>query len=205
MTPSQGHVEDEHHDLLVTEMTHRFHNSLQVITSLLSRVTRAGAGPDVLVAQVAEIRERVAALSDLHRRLAWRSKATDSLADHCRQVCSDLAHAFGQEELRLCIAMDEVFLSAGEESRLVFLLAELVTNAMKHGRRDGGAIIWVDVHKDGRGEIDLFVRDNGEGAPSAGEVPKVADALARSLGGELTIASKAGYSAHAHLRSSVYA
>ena len=194
-TASPHWPEDSHAELLVDELTHRFYNSLQVINSLLSTATRGHEPPDTMMSLVDAVRERVAALSSLHRRLAQPRERYEVLENHCREICLDLVRAFGREDVTPWLRMEDIALPDGLEHRFVYLVAELVTNAIKYSRTDGAGMIWIELRRRTGKEFELLVRDNGIANPmtTITPAPKIASALAKSLGGELTVRRDGGF------------
>ena len=195
ITASPQMAEDSVSELLVDELTHRFYNSLQVINSLLSTATRCDAAPDSMKSMLDVVRDRVAALSSLHRRLARSRDICGVLEHHCREVCLDLIRAFGREDVTPWLRMEDISLPHGDESRLVYLVTELVTNAIKYSRTDGAGMVWIELKRRAENEAELLVRDNGVGGPTATitPAPRIAGALARSLGGELAVRRDQGF------------
>ena len=194
-TASPQSPEDSVSDLLVDELTHRFYNSLQVINSLLSTATRRDAAPDTMMSMLDIVRDRVAALSSLHRRLARSRDVCGVLEHHCREVCLDLVRAFGREDVTPWLRMEDISLPQGDESRLIYLVTELVTNAIKYSRTDGAGMIWIELKRRTANEVELLVRDNGVSGPTVTitQAPRIAGALAKSLGGELAVRRDDGF------------
>jgi two-component sensor histidine kinase len=195
---SEIFYQNSYGDLLIQEQTHRFYNTLQIINSHLSLIATPGA-PEELSLQLAGIRNRIMALSQLHRRLGQARDPEQTLEGHCRQICLDLIHASLRGDLRLSLCMERVAVRPDAETRLVYLLVELVTNAIKHSRQDGAGTIWIDLRRRSSDELELLVRDNGVGpwcSPTAAP-PRMALALAQSLGGDLRIMGDGGFTAQA--------
>jgi two-component sensor histidine kinase len=78
-------------DMLAQEFEHRFHNSLQVIVSLLSLQSRAAATVEA-AAQLNIATERVAAFGRVHRRLHLLDhQKSVEFKQYLQHLCDDLA------------------------------------------------------------------------------------------------------------------
>lgn len=180
-------------DLILQEQSHRFFNSLQVIDSLLSEIGRSGACDTA--GALRELRARVHALSQLHRRIALPVVSAEFLEDQCRDLCQDLIRCFGRNDMTAWVDVRGVHMSEGRLSRLVLLIVELVTNALKHCRSDGAGVVWVDLKPRGVRCAELTVCDNGASSAQGMAPPKLrmARALADSLGGVLQVTVGEGF------------
>ena len=173
-------------DVLIQELTHRFLNSLQVIDSLVSAALRQ-SGSDSLKEDTAVIRQRLAALADLHRRLTGGFDG-GGLEERCAAICQDLLCTYGSAAVDLRLKIEAQPLAPGREGRLVLLLVELVTNALKHGLRGGGWLC-VALRASGNDKCELVVANETLRplAPDLGLEPKVAGILAQSLDARLSV------------------
>ncbi len=174
----------EMHQVLFAELHHRFYNSLQVISSLAGGMMRADVTPDACRRAAEDLQRRVAVLGQLHRMLSEPHGV--AIERSCRSLCQILAAAFDREDTKFRMAFESRPMECDEAQGLMLMLAELVTNAMKHMRPDTPLRIDVhlSIHCSG---YDLSVTSNS--APPCGSPtrePRIAAQLARKLGGALT-------------------
>lgn len=182
MTPSPT-VGTDMHQVLIAELHHRFYNSLQVISSLAGGMMRVDFTPDACRRAAEDIQGRVAVLAQLHRMLSKPHGA--AIERSCRSLCRILATAFAREDTKFGMTFEPRQMEPGEAQGLMLLLAELVTNAMKHMRSE--AALRIDIHLSmHRSGYDLSV--SSDSAPPCGcciREPRIASQLARKLGGTL--------------------
>ena len=179
-------------DMLAQEFEHRFHNSLQVIVSLLSLQSRAAATVEA-AAQLNIATERVAAFGRVHRRL--------HLLDHQKSVefklylqhlCDDLASLLlprGAGRALMVTGMN-VKLPTALGIPLGFIVSELITNSSKYAKGD----TTVRIERSGTAHL-LSVSDGGPGllaqsdaASSKGLGMKIVQGLVKQIGGTLQFA-----------------
>ena len=172
-------------EVLLTELHHRFYNSLQVISSLAGGLTRADLQPADQRLAAVELQQRVAVIAGLHRFLAQPQPGT--LKAVCDDLCQTLASAFDREDARIGVSVRCPSANTSTARGLLLMLAELVTNAMKHTHPAFPLSIDVEL-TGGAATYDLKVtsagRDRG-GDPS--RRPRVASELADRLGGILAV------------------
>jgi two-component sensor histidine kinase len=183
--------------VLLAEFNHRLCTTLQIIAAMMARCREAN-GCATAVA-LSEFEERLRTLGALHRLLA--TAPLEALESHCRKVCILLVRAFGREDVTPVVAMDDVALTAEQMFRLPLLVAELVTNVLKHSlaEQNGGAI-WVDLRRRGD-DIELAVSDSrATPGPSFAPSP-IVEALAQGLQGEAFVNDADGWVAGALIPS----
>ena len=179
-------------DTLAQEFEHRLINNLQVISSLLSLQSRTATTPEA-AAQLTAAARRVSALGRVHRRLHLLDhQETVEFRQYLRLLCEDLSgllfpelagHAIGVEGARFEIPTALAI-------PLGFIVNELITNAVKHGK---GHII-VRLETTSPSDHSLSVSDEGPGLPagfdpvaSKGFGMKILLSLVKQIGGELRI------------------
>jgi two-component sensor histidine kinase len=180
--------------VLIRELTHRHFNGLQVIASAISR---CGREPTLAQTQarLADLEERIAAHASLHRLLS-DAPLPGLLETHCLALCFNLLRIFAREDVTPYVQIDGVELSAVQAFLTSLLVAELVTNALKHSlaQEDGGTI-WIDMRCVQQCEVELTVCDSS--ASSLGEraihQPRIATALAQILSGRIDVLRDDGY------------
>ena len=187
--------ENDQAQLALEEMAHRFFNSLQIIDSLLAGTIRDMGNEEAAIWGLHSIRGQVRTIFHFHRHVNLHERFGELLEGRCRSVCIDLVRCFGREDITPWVEMEEVDLEPGREERLLLLVVELMTNALKHSRADGRGIVWIDLRRCETGQLELRVRDNGAQRSrfDPGTKPRIADALARSLGGDLRVRVDSGF------------
>ena len=180
--------------LLIAEMNHRWFNGLQVIEASLRRCSRHGASPDALRHNLAALSTQIQAMAALHRRLSGLKRVGEDLERHCQAICMDLALAFGRTDVLPTVAMVEAGLSIRAEQRLVLIIVELMTNALKHGRPlTSGGVVCIQLGFCGEAELELVVTDNFEPPAAEPPMPAIVAALVEDLGGDLRVCCRPAY------------
>ena len=147
----------------LVELSHRFANSLQVLSSSLKLDSKRALNDDAKAAlDGAAI--RVYAVARLHRQLAEHE--TDERLDLYRflhDIGSELQESTG---LRCDIDGESVVVSGDMGFRLATAVTELVLNARKHAYngKDGG-VVRITCHRMGTNQLRLSVSDRGRGLP----------------------------------------
>lgn len=180
--------------VLLRELNHRVQNTLQVLGSSLRQLARIRTDERSFLRDAAALDDKLAALGTLHRKLSEPPADGELLDDLCRAVVGHLLEAFARQDVRATIEMSRSYLTPAKKFRLLLLVVELVTNALKHGSQDSGSSILVALVDRGASSFELIVSSDFGPAPlSAGTPPRMAAELARSLGGDLNLAVEAGY------------
>jgi two-component sensor histidine kinase len=182
------------HEVLLIELHHRFYNSLQVISSLASRLTRGEMSSDMSRAAASQLQDRIFVLGKLHRLLA--QPHGNNLKRSCEQLCRTLASAYDRDDVNLRLSLPTDPMSAGMCRGLMLMLAELVTNALKHAPLEVPLDLDVALTSSDLG-YDLAVRSPGQADDVGLTVPpRVASQLAARFGGVLTVDTREGYRVH---------
>jgi two-component sensor histidine kinase/integral membrane sensor domain MASE1 len=170
-------------EVLLKEIHHRVKNNMQVVSSLLT-LQALTVGDDTVKSQLDVTRERIRSMAMIHEQLYQsRDLAHVDLGEYARALLGHLVTALGVDsrDVHVDSAIDEVPVSIDAAVPAGLLLAELVTNAMKHAFPPGRAgTIRVAVGRLPDGRVELTVADDGVGMP-AGVTP----ARAQTLGLEL--------------------
>lgn len=178
-------------EVLLTELHHRFYNSLQVISSLAGRLMRIDLPPADRQQVAAELQERVATVGGLHRLLG-RPQGGD-LAPVCVELCRALASAYSREDARIDLFVQCPPVGAAAARGILLMLSELVTNAMKHTVADFPLSITVEL----LGKIDAYelsvVSAGRSRVDEPSRRPRVASELAEMLGGVLAVETACPY------------
>lgn len=183
--------------LLVTEIHHRVMNSYQVIFSLAERCTRVRDMAE-LQPIVDDLAERLSAFAALHRQLAI--PPSGSFAEYCSNLGNNLVAAFGRTDV-VRVRMDAVNLPARWLSRIALIIAELLTNCLKHSLTSTApGSIYLDL----RVSFDrLIIEAQDSAAPPVShglpDPSRVISALTASLGGDACVIDRGGYCAQVSL------
>ena len=151
-------------DLLIQELFHRINNTLQVVLSLL--MLEAERDEDRRVDDlVSRMRRRVAAIASVHRSLyTARDVSRISLLDFLSRFLETSSRIPGGPAAELSLDADGVDLNIEAAVPCGILLAELVDNAMVHGRVPGRpGRVSVTARRLGDGRVELRVADDGPG------------------------------------------
>ena len=162
-------------EILLKEIHHRVKNNLQIISSLLnlqSRQVQDGEALDVL----RDSQHRVRSMALIHEKLYQSPNlARINFADYIRNLAGYLFQSYnvGGSGIELIIEAEEALLDIDTAVPCGLILNELVSNALKHGFRDGRSgqiIIQFQVDEqveggNGRRHYRLIVSDDGIGFP----------------------------------------
>jgi two-component sensor histidine kinase len=191
MTPF-GRRGDEY--VLLRELNHRHFNGLQ---SIANSIARCGRQPTLAQtrATLADLEERIFAHASLHKLLS-DAPSPGLLEVHCLALCFNLVRMFGREDVTPYVHMDDVELSGVQAFWVSLLVAELLTNVLKHSLvQQQGGTIWIDMRCRQQHEIELTVCDSRQ-APlddrTIGE-PRIANALVQILSGRIDVSRDDGY------------
>ena len=186
--------------LLLQENQHRTANSLMFIAGFLRAQRRnVEAHPARGVECLDQAVRRLDTVSGLHRRLAHPSGGAEALPQLFQQVCDGLITAAGARNVSVSIEIDPVELEMEQVMLLALLLAEIVTNALKHAFENGrSGVILVRLASSGRDHV-FEVRDDGRGlrpnlpaVAGQGAGQRIIETIAAQLGGRLTRRNEGG-------------
>lgn len=183
--------------LLVTEIHHRVMNSFQVISALAQRCSRVREIDD-LPPVLDDLADRLAAFAAVHRQLAM--PPSGYFADYCSTLGTNLVAAFGRSDA-IHVMMDAIDLPESWLARVALIVAELLTNCLKHSL---SSTVSGSIRLDLRVSHDRLVIEAQDSA--AGPIPqrapkpsRVVSALSASLGGEACVVDRQGYCARVTL------
>jgi two-component sensor histidine kinase len=189
----------ERSNTLFRELQHRVANNLQFVSALLwarkRKLDSDSAGAEALETA----RARLDMMSRVHRRLHDPRSVDLPIEDYLRSLCADLIQASDSPFVRLTVTADPIVLNLEALMSVSLIVAELVTNSLKHafnGRADGEIGIAIVA---ARGTCTLTVTDDGPGIPDDFETANsgslgqgILNSLARQLRGRIAFDHGAG-------------
>jgi len=179
-------------EVLLQELSHRICNNFQILAAMISSLHRE-TPISTARNKLEKLAEGVFAFANLHRSLLCeRDQCLHSAID---QVCADVVRGFNRGDVELFLYLHDIPLTSMQRHRLLLMVVELVTNALKHSLAavEGGAI-WIDIRR--RDEaLRLEVYDSSEGSPvSAHHRPsRLVEMIAESLGGTAWVFDRNGF------------
>ena len=155
----------EHANTLFRELQHRVANNLQFVSALL-RLRRKTLKPDSAGAHALDAAQtRLDMMSRVHRRLHDPTSVDQPVEHYLQALCRDLIQASDTPAVRLTVKAQPIVLGLDALMSVSLIVAELVTNSLKHafkGRCEGAIQIAFEVN---RGVYSLIVADDGPGLP----------------------------------------
>ena len=184
-------------ETLLSEVHHRVKNNLQIIHSLLDMQTASIADKQARDALIDSC-NRVRSMAQIHQSLYQsENMAKVDFANFCESLVSSLLAAYNIDLDRVRVKCDlaEVELAIDQAVPCGLIANELITNALKHGFRDGHAgKILISTKMHGDRDVELCISDNGHGLPddfsigrSSGLGLQLIELLVDQIGGQLTI------------------
>lgn len=178
----------ERSNVLFRELQHRVANNLQFVASFLWLRRKSLPAGSAGAAALDAARSRLDTMSRVHRRLHDPSSVDQPIGDYLRTLCMDLIQTSDTQGVRLVVRSDPVRLNLEALMSVSLIVAELVTNSLKHafrGREDGEIRIGVTLEK---GHYAVTVADDGPGIPKkdvATKTGQLGRSILDSLAGQL--------------------
>lgn len=178
----------ERSNLLFRELQHRVANNLQFVAAVLMRRRNLVQANPVCAEVLQAAQTRLETMSRVHRRLHDPASLEQPLQAYLQSLCEDLIKASDTPNVQLTVESPAVALKLNALMSLSLIVAELVTNSLKHafrGRDDG--LIAVSV-TGSRGVYTLSVADDGPGLPddfNQTTKKSLGQGILRSLAGQL--------------------
>jgi PAS domain S-box-containing protein len=199
----------EEKKVMLNEIHHRVKNNLQVVQSLLKMSVRtlpAGEARSVTMTTA----QRVHAMAMVHERLyQTRDLGGISVSTYLRDVFAGVTDLYPslRGQIKLELDADEILLGLDQGIPFGLMVNELLSNSLKHGFPEGRrGTVSVSIHRV-QGAVCVAVQDDGVGLPEGFEASKstsmglkLAESLARQLGGNLTFTSSRGCRVEAKLK-----
>jgi two-component sensor histidine kinase len=180
--------------LLFRELQHRTANNLMFISGFLRMQRNEIREAPALAGQVLDqAMQRLDSFARIHRHLTEPIHGERSVELLFRQLCDGLIAAAGRRNVSVSMQIEAVELQFEQVLVLSLLLAETVTNALKHAFGDNGEGSISILLSSGHTDHVFEIRDNGTGLTDAafaersqGTGHKIMTMLAAQLGGTLT-------------------
>jgi two-component sensor histidine kinase len=178
----------ERSSTLFRELQHRVANNLQFVSALLWLRRKSLPAESPAAEALDAARARLEMMSKVHRRLHDPKSVDAPIDEYLRDLCADLIRASDTPGVRLSVRAEHVTLNLEALMSVSLIVAELVTNSLKHAfcdRADGE--IAVDVAC-GKGLCTLTVADDGPGMPTSFDKPgtgSLGQGILQSLAGQL--------------------
>lgn len=179
-------------EIILQELSHRIFNNFQIIASLTSSLQRETC-VSAIHSKLNSLTRGLVAFANLHRSLL--PEAGGSIYIALERVCRDVIQGFGREDIQVFTRIEDVPLSAVQHHRVLLIVAELITNALKHGfaREHDGAMLIALLR---RGDTIILEASDSSAcpAPAPGQQPsRLVSALARTLGGHAALFDRDGF------------
>jgi PAS domain S-box-containing protein len=151
-------------EVLLKEIHHRVKNNLQVISSLFS-LQRSRTKSEEVRAILDESRMRVQSIALVHEQL-YRSTdlAGVDFDEYLRGLLAAIRTSYAAETIAMSSSAAGVVLDVEAAVPCALIIAELVSNSLKHAFRGGRGNVVVTAHLD-EGDCVLEVADDGVGIP----------------------------------------
>lgn len=176
--------------IMLTEHAHRVANDMSVAVAAL-RLCHRQVSEEATRTVLAQTIDRLLELADVQRSLLKPAASHIDLDQMLAHLAKSIMKAHASPlRVRLALRLDKVRMSSNMAWRLSTVLAELLTNAIKHGFVDRGGTVRVSLTSRPSG-LRLTVADDGRGAgdwrsTSSGHGSGIVRAIVAELGGDLT-------------------
>ena len=186
------------------ELQHRVANNMQFVAALLTlHKRRAAADPSLALNVLDEARVRLDTISRIHRRLYAPERLEMPTDQYLKELCGDLVRAAGADGVTCTVETPNLPMNVTQLTTLSLLVAELVTNSLKHAFAPGMAgHIGILIGRLVGNRYALAVTDNGRGLPEGfdGSLQSslglgIIRGLAAQLGGAIRFENRGGTSA----------
>ncbi len=180
--------------LVVSEMHHRWANTLAVLSGTLRTCNRGTPSTAEILRRIGNIERQVQSMASMHRRLYQPATALETVEGYCRSLCIDVVLSHGREDVTPWVDMCDISLPQEALTTLGAIVVELMTNTLKHGKApEVGGIVWFSLTPTTGGHLELSVSDNFAPPGTIPVPPKMISALVRDLGGDVSIRLTPGY------------
>ncbi|MBS9477344.1 sensor histidine kinase [Ancylobacter radicis] len=181
------------------ELQHRVANNMQFVAALLTLQKRKVTDdPSQAINALDEARARLDTIARIHRRLYAPERLDMPTGQFLRELCCDLITASGGQAITCQVEAPDLPLNVTQLTTLSMLVAEIVTNSLKHAFEPGRpGEIAITVSPRGHGRYEIAIADDGRGMPeeldsarSRGLGMRIIQGLATQLGGEAQFSAR---------------
>jgi two-component system, sensor histidine kinase PdtaS len=188
--------------LELREIKHRLKNQYNLLIGFLNLMARSGANPDAHTA-LQEVQHRVMAFAMVNEELGGLANGGSSGLDpYLHRLCDCILEDSTEEDIEIDYSIPDIPLAQDKKLSIALIIAELLTNSIKHAFKDpdqAGKRIAIALRRGDDGALLMAYEDNGVGFHD-GAGPKTAqaigmlliEALVRQLEGRMTVSSKGG-------------
>lgn len=178
----------ERSNVLFRELQHRVANNLQFVAAVLMRRRKLLKSDPACTEALSSAQARLETMARVHRRLHDPSSLAQPLQTYLEALCTDLIAASDAPNVRLTVESPTLVLSLNALMSLSLVVAELVTNSLKHAFRDRSEGLIAVAVTAKRGVCTLSVADDGPGLPKdsgKSETSGLGQGILQSLAGQL--------------------
>lgn len=169
--------------ILLREVHHRIKNNLQIVTTLLDLQAIQTEDPTIQ-ALLRENQRRIRLIALVHEQLSESENTTEiNLGEYVRNLATILVrtYAIDPNQVTFNTAIDaDLVISPARAIPIGLILNELISNAFKHGLRDGAGEVTIALRITSNQQGVLSVTNTGNPLP-----PGFDPSVARSLGLQL--------------------
>jgi two-component sensor histidine kinase len=173
--------ERDRSNILFHELQHRVANNLQFAAAVLHAEKKTLLSDSAAAGALEAAESRLMLMSRVHRLLHDPASVSVPIERHLEDLCRDIIQASALPHIQLRVEAAPIRLPLESLMSLSLIVAELVTNSLKHAFRDraGGTITIVLEAK--KKTCILTVADDGCGIAMGAGVPKKADGLGQGI------------------------
>ncbi|MBS7533587.1 DUF4118 domain-containing protein [Ancylobacter sonchi] len=179
--------------IMFQELQHRVANNMQFVAALLNLHKRRAAGdPAQALGALDEARARLDTIARIHRHLYAPERIDMPTGQYLRELCGEITAAAGVEGIACEVASPDLPLNVTQLTTLSMLVAEIVTNSLKHAYAPGDAgTLRLAVRPRGERRYEIAIADDGRGLPEGTDLSqskglgwRIIQGLASQLDGE---------------------
>lgn len=189
-------------EILLKEIHHRVKNNLQIVISLL-RLHAEGVEDPRSREILMESENRIGAMAGVHEMLySSDSLSRIDMSRYLSRLLDELTGSYMESsiELETMLSGEEIELNIDQAIPVGIIITELVTNSVKHARREAYCRVELGIHRVNE-SVSLVYKDSGEGfdigAKNGSSLGlELIRGLTEQLEGNLIYEGKNGYRIH---------
>ncbi len=145
---------------LLQELNHRVKNNMQIIISMLRMQADQYGETEKEIVQIAE--NRIRSMLSVHELLYSKKEDTVlSGQEYLTLLIKQVSLSYAINAQQLSVEIEDITLEMQRMVLIGFVLNELLSNAIKHARREKSLFIEIKLYQEGE-KIILLIHDNGE-------------------------------------------